>query len=365
MNHFFLKIKILRAMWEILDTKDFFMGPTIERFEKLLCSFTESRYAIAVSSGTDALILSLKALGIGYEDEVIVPAISFASTASAVSWIGARPVFVDINLSTYTIDVNMLESARTSRTKAVMLVHLNGAVANIDETLAFGRKYKIFIISDASQAIGARYKNRPIGYGSDVACLSLGVNKGEFGSYGNAGAILTNNEALYKKLLPFRLYGAPSSKEIYLDHRVASGSYRMDSFQAAALNCKIPHWHSWIERQHQLFLMYKKLLHDVPNVILPADNKNSFHSGFRFVLLTPRRDEIRKHLQSAGIRSRPYYDVPLPFLPAFKSLNYLRGNFPNAEKFAQESITLPTDLLTTKQDVLTAVEIIKNANAVN
>lgn len=359
MNRFWLDIDILSAIWDVIRNRDFYLGPTIELFDKSLCEFTGSKYALGVSSGTDALILSLKALGIGPGDEVIVPAISFFSTASAVSWVGARPVFVDIDLKSYTINPSLIEQAITSRTKAIIPVQLNGGMAKMETILTIARKHHVFVIADASHALGARYKNRPISEWGDLVCLSFSFNKKEFGSYGNSGAILTNNNTLYKKIGLFRTYGTSSRKEIYSNHVIVSGSHRIDSFQAAVLNCKIPYWNKSVQRRRANYLLYKELLKDIPNLVLPNEGQDCLHAGYRFIFLTSMRDGLRKFLQNSHVRSTHYYDVPLPLLPAFNALGYSNEDFPVSKKFAGESISLPTDFTITKQDVKRIVGLVK------
>ncbi|MEK7084663.1 MAG: DegT/DnrJ/EryC1/StrS family aminotransferase [Patescibacteria group bacterium] len=341
MNQFLLDIKILYSLWSVIRAQDFFIGQTVENFEKSLCVFTRSSHAMGVSSGTDALILSLKALGIGAGDEVIIPAISFFSTASAVSWVGATPVFVDIDPKSKTIDVSLAEKAITKKTKAVIPVHLDGRMADVDALAALGKKRSIFIIVDGAHAIGSRYKNREVGECGDIVCLSFSFTK-PFGSYGNAGAILTNNKALYEKIAPFRMYGATSKKGIYSNNSVPSGSHRMDSFQAAVLNCKLPLWHTWMKKQREHYLLYQKTLSGVPGIILPDTHPDFFHNGFRFTFLSQSKIALKEFLSRTGMSIPDYYSVPLPLLPAFKYMGHARGDFPVAEEFARESVTLPT-----------------------
>ncbi|MBI2108967.1 MAG: DegT/DnrJ/EryC1/StrS family aminotransferase [Parcubacteria group bacterium] len=359
MNPFLLNLQILSSIWDVISKQDFYLGPTVERFDTLLRDFTGSKHALGVSSGTDALILSLKALGVGPGDEIIVPAISFFSTASAVSWVGARPVFVDIDIKTYTINPNLIERAITQRTKGVIPVHLNGGAAEMESIMTLAKKHGIYVIVDASQSLGVYYKNLPMSAWGDLVCLSFSFNKKELGGYGNAGAVLTNNNDIYKKISLFRAYGTSSKKEMYSNHVVASGSYRIDSLQAAILSCKIPYWNEYIRRRREKYILYKKLLKNVPRIILPDEGQNCLHSGYRFIFLTPHRDELRKFLRHSQIRSPNYYDIPLPFFPAFNSLEYSSGDFPVSEKFARESISLPTDNAVTKKSAEWVINLVK------
>lgn len=355
MKQFLLDIKILHALWRVIRRRDFFLGPTIENFERSLCAFTRSNYAVGVSSGTDALILSLKALEIGHGDEVIVPAISFFSTAGAVSWVGATPVFVDINLRSHTIDVTLTEKAITKKTKAIIPVHLDGRMADMDSLMILGEKHNISIVVDGAHAIGSRHKNRAVGELGDIVCLSFSFTK-PLGSYGNAGAILTNNKMLYEKIIPLRMYGATSKNDIHSNNIIPAGSQRIDSFQAAVLNSKFPYWNTWIKKQQKHYSLYLELLQNVPDIMLPENNPDFFHNGFRFTLLTKHKDQLLKFLRSMDIQTPNYYGVPLPYLPAFKSLKYKQGDFPAAEKFARESVTLPTRYNLSSKDI-TAISL--------
>ena len=343
-------MRILCALWGIIRRRDFFLGPTVKEFEVSLSRFTRSTYVVGISSGTDALILSLKALGIGPGDEVIVPAISFFSTASAVSWVGATPVFVDIDPKSKTIDVSLAEKVITKKTKAIVPVHLDGWMANMDALMKLGEKYSVPVVVDGAHALGSYYKNRAVGEWGDIVCLSFSFIK-PFGSYGNAGAILTNNRTIYEKLLPFRIYGASSKHELYSKNSVAAGSHRLDSFQAAVLNCKLPLWNSWIQKQQRYCTLYRELLRGIPGIELPTLHRDHVQNGFRFTVLTRRKKESLVFLAAAGIHIPDYYAAPLPYIPAFKPLGYTPGDFPVAEKFACEAVTLPTRFDMTEKEI--------------
>src|SRR3989338_1814821 len=272
MNELFLKLKIINALagivWKGKNIGDFILGKPVQIFERALSEYTGSKYALGVASGTDALILSLKACGIGPGDEVIVPAVSFYSSAGAVSWVNAKPVFVDVDSRDHNIDASKIEKAVNSKTKAIIAVHLNGRMADMDEILRIAENKSLKVIVDASHAIGSRYKEKPIGNFGDLICLSFNPTK-TLGGYGDGGAILTSDEALAQKVYQLRIYGAPKWPEIHHNNTIVGTASRLGTLEAAVLNEKLPYLNSVIAKQRENYFLYKEMLENVGDLEWP------------------------------------------------------------------------------------------------
>lgn len=360
MNDIFLNFKILMSFWDIIRGRDFILGEAVRNFEKRLAHFLDAPYVLGVNSGTDALILSLKALGIGPGDEVIVPAAGFFSTVGAVSWVNARPVFVDADLNDFNLDPNLIENVVTKKTKAIIVAHLNGRMADTDKILAISKKHNLFLIEDAAQAIGAKYKGQSIGYYSDIACLSFNPSK-ILAAYGDGGAIITKSAALAEKISLMRMYGAGSYNDLSVRHSILGVSSRLSSFQAAVLNAKLEGLGDVIEKWRRNYFLYAKFLRNVQGIILPKNSLESdcFINGYRYIILTKKRNELLKFLRENKIDARKHYGVSLPQFEAFKHLGYKKGNFPIAERIAEESLALPTDGNIPEKEIRRTAELIR------
>lgn len=372
MNEILLKLKIINALAEIVlrgkNIGDFVLGKPVQIFERALAELCESKYAFGVASGTDALILSLKALDIGPGDEVIVPAVSFYSSAGAVSWVNAKPVFVDVSSKDHNIDVSKIERAINSKTKAIIAVHLNGRMANMDEIIKIAKNKSLKIIVDASHAIGSRYKNKPIGSFGDLICLSLNPTK-TLGGYGDGGAILTSDAALAQKISKLRIYGASRWPEIHWNNNIIGTASRLGVFEAAVLNEKLPHLDSVIAHQRENYFLYKNLLKDISSLEWPEEQQDYFINGYRLPVLTKRRDDLLQFLEKRGEKLYNWYPVPLPYLPVFsahsgspvgrKNLGYNKGDFEVAEKIAGECVIFPTAHSLAGQKVRQIADLIK------
>ena len=372
MNELFLKLKIINALAGIVlkgkNVGDFILGKPVQIFEKSLAEYAGSKYAFGVASGTDALILSLKALGIGPGDEVIVPAVSFYSSAGAVSWVNAQPVFVDVSQKDHNIDVSKIEKAINSKTKAIIAVHLNGRMADMDEILKIAENQSLKVIVDASHAIGSRYKNKPIGNLGDLICLSLNPTK-TLGGCGDGGAILTNDEALAQEISRLRIYGASRWSEVYWNNTLIGTASRLGVFEAAVLNEKLPYLDSAIARQRENYFLYKKILEGAGDLEWPEEHQDYFINGYRLPVLTKRRNELINFMLNRGEKLYNLYPVPLPHVPVFsaqggsavggKNSGYNKGDFEVAEKIAEECIILPTYHSLTWQKVKQIANIIK------
>lgn len=362
MNELFLKLKILNELAKVIfkgkNIGDFILSKPVQIFEKALTEYTGSKYAFGVASGTDALILSLKALGIGPGDEVIVPALGFYSTAGAVSWVNAKPVFVDVSLKDHNIDVSKIEHAVNPKTKAIMAVHLNGRMADMDEILKIAENNSLKVIVDACHAIGSRYKDKPIGNFGDLICLSFNPTK-TFGGFGDGGAILTDDAALAIKISQMRVYGAPRWQEIHSNNTIIGSASRLDGFQAITLNEKLPYLDLMIKNQRENYFLYKNILENVGDLEWPEERSDYFVNGYRLPVLTKKRDELVNFMRSNGEKLYNFYPIPLPHLPVFKNLGYYKGDFNVACKIAGECVILPTKHSLTKEKARRIAALIK------
>src|SRR5581483_5075557 len=268
-----IRDEILRVTNEVYESQAFILGKRVEAFERDFAAYSRTKHAIGVSSGTDALLLALMVLGVGPGDEVIVPAYSFFATAGVVARLGATPVFVDISLDDYNIDVAQIQKKITKRTKAIMPVHLFGQCADMDR-MQFG----VPLVEDAAQAVGAEYKGKRAGTMSAIGCFSFFPSK-NLGAFGDAGAVTTNDDALAEKLLDFRVHGM---RPKYYHHYVG-GNFRIDALQAAILDIKLPHLDAWTEGRRRNAAIYNELLRDLP-VVLPREMPGRKHIFNQYVI---------------------------------------------------------------------------------
>lgn len=359
---FLFKLKVLNEFWRLISQGkvigDFILAKPVQEFESKLAEYTWTKYALGVASGTDALILSLKACGIGPGDEVIVPALSFFSTAGAVSWVNARPVFVDVEERSMNIDPAKVEKTITQKTKAIIPVHLNGRMADMGKIAEIAKRKSLMMIEDATHALGSKYKAKPPGYFGDMACLSFNPTK-ILGGYGDGGAILTNNKSIAERISWLRKYGS-RLPEFGIDHPIVGVASRLGSFQAAVLNTKMEMVDTILKRTRENYFLYAELLTGTGDLRLPENPPpECFINGYRFTILTAHRDRLRKILRDKGVDARMQYSVPLPRLEAFKYLEYKKGDFPIAEKIASECLVLPTHYSLSPQKIIKIAGLIK------
>lgn len=340
------KEDIRAAIDAVLDSQVFIGGPAIADLERALRERLDVGYAIAVSSGTDALLCSLMALGIGAGDEVIVPALTFFSTAGSVARLGARPVFVDIDPRTYNLDPGAAEAAMTERTKAIIVVHLYGQCAEMDGILKATTQRGVFVIEDAAQALGARYRGRMAGTLSDVACTSFYPTK-NLGGFGDGGMMFTNDPAWAEVLRQLRDHG---QSERYIHPRVG-GNFRLDALQAAILKVKLRHWDGFTDRRRQVAARYDQLLNGAP-VTRPFVAPHQYAVYHQYSILCERRDELAEFLRERGIESRVYYPIPLHLQKCFESLGYRRGSLPVTERTCHQILSLPCHPMLTEDDLV-------------
>src|SRR4051812_20457674 len=334
-----LRDELLAAVTRVCDSQRFIMGPEIDSLERELSGLLGVKHAIAVSSGTDALLLALMALDINAGDEVVTTTFSFFATAGAVVRVGATPVLVDIDPATFNIDPLQAAAAITPRTKAIMPVHLFGLGADMDPIMAAANRAGIPVIEDAAQAIGSSYKSRPLGTIGAFGCFSFFPSK-NLGAFGDAGLLTTEDEALAARARLLRTHGM---KPKYYHHLVGA-NFRMDALQAAVLRVKAPHLAGWTEGRRANAARYRRLFRDAGLdgvVTLPAEPPDRSHIFNQFVIRTPDRDGLKQHLDAQGIGNEIYYPVPFHMQPCFADLGYRDGAFPHAERAARESLAIP------------------------
>jgi dTDP-4-amino-4,6-dideoxygalactose transaminase len=334
-----LKTEIDDAISRVVKGTQFILGPEVKAFEQETTAFTGVKYAVGVASGTDALHLALLASGIQPGDEVITTPFTFIATAETITHCGAVPVFVDIDPRTYNIDPARIEAKITKRTKAILPVHLYGQPAAIAPILELARKYKLKVIEDCAQALGARYKGEKVGSLGDAGCLSFFPSK-VLGAYGDGGMVVTNNPEIAEKVAMLRNHGG---KQKYLNY-VPGFNSRLDALQAAILRVKLRHLDKWIELRRQKAALYSKLLGQIEGVQPPHVAADVYHVFNYYTVRLDRklnRDKMSEHLNGQGVATAIYYPLSLHLQPVYKPLGYQAGDFPQSEKAQEEVISLP------------------------
>ena len=330
---------ILDVVTRVCDSQRFIMGPEIEGMEREMAAYLGVSHAVGVSSGTDALLLAMMALGIGPGDEVITSTYSFFATAGCVARLGATPVFVDIDPVTYNIDPAATAAAVTSRTRAIIPVHLYGQSADLDALLDIATRAGVWLIEDAAQAIGATYQGRMVGGFGRAGCFSFFPSK-NLGAFGDGGLVTTNDDTVAAALRRLRVHGA--DRQYY--HQVIGGNFRLDALQAAILRVKLPHLAGWTEARRRNAARYGELFAEfglTGRVTLPASAPDRYHIYNQYVVRVPDRDAVKAHLESRQIGCAIYYPVPFHELACFAYLGYRAGQFPHAERAARETLALP------------------------
>lgn len=331
-----IKEEIDAAMQAVVDQTAFAGGPFVARFEEAFAKFCGCKYAVGAGSGTDALWMALIASGVGPGDEVITVPDTFIATAEAISFCGAKPVFVDVVESTCNMDPEKLESAITERTKAVIPVHLFGQPADMDPILEIARRHGLLVIEDACQAHGSQYKGRMAGSLGDAGCFSFYPGK-NLGAYGEAGAVVTNSEALAEKMRMFRDHGQARKYE----HEMIGWNARMDGLQGAVLSVKLNHLEDWNNARRQNAHFYDELLQGVPGIIVPTEADYARHVYHIYAIRVKNRDKLIPQLAEHQIFCGIHYPIPLHLQKAYESQAIPAGRFPMAEQCASEFLSLP------------------------
>lgn len=330
-----IKKEIDEAIQRVLNKCNFIMGDEVKEFEEELASFCSAKYAVGVSSGTDALLLALKAINIQPGDEVITVPNTFIATTEAITMAGGKIKFVDIDEETFNIDTNKIESAITNKTRAILPVHLYGQPANMDPIIDVAKKYNLKVIEDAAQAHGAEYNNKRVGALGDIGIFSFYPGK-NLGAYGDAGAVVTNDPDISNKIAMLRNHGRTKKYE----HEYEGYNCRLDTLQAAILRVKLKYINSWNEARRNHASSYRKLLQNT-DIILPTEQKDNKHIYHIFAVRTADRDNLLNKLKNEGIGAGIHYPIPLHLQPAYRYLGYKAGDFPITEKCAREIISLP------------------------
>jgi len=327
----------LQQNWtEILQSSAFILGPQVQQFERAFAAFCEAKHAIGVANGTDALTLALIASGVGPDDEVITAVNSFVATAEAIVHAGARPVFVDIDPQTYNIDIRQIEACITLRTKALIPVHLYGRPADMDPILEIAERHKLAVIEDAAQAHGARYKGRRVGSLGHAASFSFYPSK-NLGAYGDAGAVVTNDDRIALLVRKLRDHGGIEKYQ----HDLVGYNSRPDTIQAAVLLAKLKHLDTWNRRRQEHAFLYNELLSQIPGIVIPTVGEQSTHVYHLYVIRVERgsREELRQHLHERGAQTGIHYPQPIHLTQAFAGSQ--KSTFPVAEEYACKILSLP------------------------
>lgn len=344
-----LRTEIREVIDKICDAQTFILGPEVDAFEKEVAKYSGASFGVGVSSGTDALLVAMMALNVGPGDEVITSPYTFFASASTVARLGAKPVFVDIDPITYNINSEEIESKISSRTKAIIPVHLYGQCAQMDKIMGIAKKHGLAVIEDACQAIGSEHKGERAGSIGTMGCFSFFPSK-NLGGFGDAGMVTTNDQGLSDLLKALRMHG--SVKQYY--HHYLGGNFRLDALQAGILRVKLKHLEAWAQKRRQNADFYRKAFFDAgiigdyasynqgkSFVCLPSDASDGRHIYNQFVIRAKRRDELMKYLQDRKVGCQIYYPLSLHLQPCFEYLGGKVGDFPESEKASKETLALP------------------------
>jgi dTDP-4-amino-4,6-dideoxygalactose transaminase/acetyltransferase-like isoleucine patch superfamily enzyme len=350
-----IKAEIQHALNTVLDSSAFILGQEVEALEAEFAAYSGARFGIALNSGTSALHLALLAAGIGTGDEVITVPFTFVATAAAILYAGARPILVDIDPCSFTMDVSQIETVITPRTKAILPVHLYGQSADMDPIVEIARRHGLVVIEDAAQAHGAKYKGRRVGGIGDLGCFSFYPGK-NLGAYGEGGMVVTNNPQYARTIRMLRDWGQDDKY-----HHVLKGyNYRMDAFQGAVLRAKLRHLEAWTEARRAHAALYNGLLAD-SGIQTPTEISYAHHVYHIYAIRTSRRDHLRRTLYNQGIQTGVHYPIPVHLQKAYADLGYRLGAFPHSEQAAREVLSLPMYAELTPTHVNTVVETIRQS----
>lgn len=350
---------MLQAIERVMESQRFVLGDEVRELEKSVAQYCQTKHAIGCASGSDALLLALMALDIKQGDEVITTPFSFFATGAAIARLGARPVFVDIDPATYNLDVSLVADAITSRTRAIIPVHIYGQCAQMDPLLDLGKRRGIPIVEDSAQAIGATDNERPAGSMGLVGCFSFYPTK-NLGGAGDGGILTTNDDAIAERLRRLRTHGGSDEYQ----HEEVGINSRLDELQAAVLNVKLTSLDKWSDERAHIAARYSQLLSDADldfPLITPHVRPDGRHIFHQYVVRAPgNRDALMDHLKTRGVGTKVYYPVPLHLQKCFSYLGYKEGDFPESESAARETFALPAYPELTEAQQLYVVESIKS-----
>ncbi len=331
-----IKSEILDSFEQFFEKAWYILGDQVKKFEQEYALFNEVKHCIGVSNGLDALHIALKSLGIRAGDEVIIPSNTYIATVLAVSYVGAKPVFVEPDINTYNIDPSKIEAAITIKTKAIMPVHLYGQACEMDHIMNIAKKHNHFLVEDNAQAQGASYNNKLTGSWGNINATSFYPGK-NLGALGDAGAITTNDEELAKKAIVLRNYG--SGKKYY--NEVIGFNMRLDECQAGFLSVKLKYLEEWTNQRQEIAGWYNEELKDMDGLILPTVAEKATHVYHIYMIRTKHRNDLQKHLTNKGVGSLIHYPVPPHLQKAYQQLGFKKGGFPIAEEIADTCLSLP------------------------
>ena len=341
------------AIARTLDNCSFCLGPDVAQFEKDFAQFCGAEHCVAMNSGTSALHIALMLLGVGAGDEVITTPYTFVATSWAISYIGAKPVYVDVDDATMNLNPALVERAITPRTKAILPVHLYGQPCDLEPLLEICRKHKLPLVEDAAQAVDAKYKGKTVGTFGEISCFSFYPGK-NLGAYGEGGALVTNNAAFAARARSLREHG--STQRYY--HDEVGFNYRMEGIQGAVLGVKLKHLDRWTRERQRVAKRYAELLAGTP-LQLPREAAGCESAWHLYVVRHARRDELKKHLEANGVGCALHYPLPLHLQKCYASLGYKTGDFPVAEKAARECLSLPIYPELTEEQIQRVVAVVK------
>jgi dTDP-4-amino-4,6-dideoxygalactose transaminase len=336
-QHAPIRAGLLGALERVLDAQAFILGPDVAAFEQEMAKYLGVKHAIGCANGSDALVIALQALGIGRGDEVITSAFSFFATAGSIARLGATPVFVDIDPETFNIDVREAAKMISSRTKAIMPVHLFGQMTPMGPVIELAKQHGLRVVEDAAQAVGAKENGAVAGTLGDFGCLSFFPSK-NLGCLGDGGMVLTQDDALADKARMLRVHG--SSKGRY-NHELIGLNSRLDTLQAAALRVKLPHLEAWTAGRQRAADRYRALLGDLIRVKLPLVSPGMHHIYNQFTIRVPRRDALQQRFQAEKVGCAVYYPIPLHLQKCFAHLGGKAGDCPSSEKACEEVLSIP------------------------
>lgn len=335
-----IRTEIEPVIKEVVESQYFILGPKVKELEEKVASYSDAKFGIGVSSGTDALLIALMAVDISEGDEVITTPYSFFATAGVIARLGAKPVFVDIEPDYFNIDPTKIESAITNKTKAIIPVHLYGQMADMNPIIEIAKKHDLYVIEDAAQAIGSKYHDgRKAGSIGNMGCFSFFPSK-NLGGFGDAGMVVSNDEKLAEKLIHLRVHG--SAPKYY--HKIIGGNFRIDALQAAVLSVKLDYLDQWTNKRQKNAETYNSLFTEsnLENaIVLPKINNNYHHIFNQYILRVQKRDELLKFLQLNNIGCEIYYPLSLSGQECFSYLGHKDGDFPESEKASNETIAIP------------------------
>lgn len=349
---------------QVIKSNSFILGTEVQRFEKKIANFFNTKHAIGVNSGTAALIHALKPLELKANDEVICPAFSFIATAEVIIRSGARPIFADINPKNFNIDPYSLKKQISKNTKAIIPVHLFGQMANISEINKIAQIQNIKIIEDAAQSFGALYDGKKAGTLGYAACLSFFPTK-ILGAFGDGGMIITNNDSLAKTARMMRAHGINKRQDLYYDHKIIGSASRLDEIQAAILLVKLKYINENLKHRCNIAKLYNNMLQNVGDIILPHIDKNAKHVFEAYVIKTQYQKELKNFLAENGFETYIHYPIPLHYFKVFKYLGYNKGDFPIAEQTAKQVLSLPINEFLSLDKIIEISKLIKKFFTIN